>query len=135
VVALATVERVYDRRRPDDDPTWVYWLDSNEITVMAGRCWVELGLPDRATPLLDAAVARCDENHAREAALYRSWLAEAYLQRGDLDHALSEAAHVIDLERRAGSQRASDRVRYLRTQFDNHGDRHTVRTFDDLHRS
>ncbi|WP_157467581.1 hypothetical protein [Frankia sp. QA3] len=86
--ALAAVERHYDQRHPDDGPTWVYWLDDNETQVMAGRCYVELGIPQRAEPLLVDAVARCDEDHAREAALYRSWLAEAYLQTGDL-HGLS----------------------------------------------
>jgi len=60
--ALAAVERHYDQRRPDDEPTWVYWLDDKEIQVMAGRCYVELGLPQRAEPLLVDAVARCDED-------------------------------------------------------------------------
>jgi transcriptional regulator with XRE-family HTH domain len=35
--ALALVETEYDRRRPGDDPTWVYWLDEQEIEIMAGR--------------------------------------------------------------------------------------------------
>lgn len=97
------MERLYDRRRPDDDPTWVYWLDENEITVMAGRVYVELGLPERAEPLLVDAVGRCDENHAREIALYRSWLAEAYVQMRDLDRAVDQAKRVVQLDARAGS--------------------------------
>ncbi|MDQ3762065.1 MAG: hypothetical protein M3460_10315 [Actinomycetota bacterium] len=45
--ALSAVDTEYDRRRPADDPPWVYWLNEDEIAVMAGRCYVELGQPDR----------------------------------------------------------------------------------------
>jgi hypothetical protein len=37
------VESAYERRKPGSDPEWVYWLTEDEITVMAGRCYVELG--------------------------------------------------------------------------------------------
>lgn len=127
--ALAAVERYYERRRPEDDPTWVYWLDDVEITVMAGRSYVELGLPERAEPLLTGAITRCDEDHAREVALYRSWLADAYIQMGELDRALDEARRVVELERRAGSARASQRVQYLRSRLARAGD-WTARAFD-----
>ncbi|WP_322769637.1 hypothetical protein [Frankia sp. Cr1] len=129
------MERHFDQRRPDDEPTWVYWLDENEIQVMAGRCYVELGLPQRAEPLLVDAVARCDEDHAREAALYRSWLAEAYTQTGDLDRAVEEATHVVRLDARAGSARASDRVQHLRARLTAFRDDPTVLAFEDLYQS
>ncbi|ABW12068.1 hypothetical protein Franean1_2638 [Parafrankia sp. EAN1pec] len=133
--ALAAVERHYDQRRPDDEPTWVYWLDDNEIQVMAGRCYVELGLPQHAEPLLVDAVARCDEDHAREAALYRSWLAEAYLQTGDIGRAVEEATHVVRLDARAGSARTSDRVQHLRAGLAAFRTDPAVRAFEDLYQS
>lgn len=88
----------YDQRRPADDPEWVYWLDSDEITVMAGRCYVELGQPSRAIPLLTEVLERYDERQARESARYTSWLAEAHVQTGD-----AEQADFLDheVERRA----------------------------------
>ena len=64
---------------------WVYWLDRGEIDVMAGRCLVELGKPAEAEPLLHSAVSDYPEAHAREVALYLSWLAEAHVRGGDLD--------------------------------------------------
>ncbi|WP_442856423.1 hypothetical protein [Frankia sp. CcI6] len=131
--ALAAVERHYEQRHPDDEPTWVYWLDDNEIQMMAGRCYVELGLPKRAEPLLVDAVARCDEDHAREAALYRSWLAEAYLQTGDLHRAVEEASHVVRLDARAGSARTSDRVQHLRARLAAFRADPAVRAFEDLY--
>jgi tetratricopeptide (TPR) repeat protein len=133
--ALAAAEHHYDRRRPDDEPTWVYWLDDNEINVMAGRCYVELDQPQRAVALLADAVAVCDEEHAREAALYRSWLAEAYTRMGALDQAVEEATHVVRLDARASSARTSERVEHLRALFAAHPNTTEVRAFEDAYRS
>ena len=116
--ALALVETEYDRRRPGDDPSWVYWLDPDEITIMAGRCYVELGQPDRAIPLLSGVLERYDERQARESALYTSWLAEAHLQAGDIDHAAHLAGRTLDLSSSTSSSRGDDRVALLRSRLD-----------------
>lgn len=50
--ALSAVDTEYDRRRPTDDPEWTYWLNEDEIVIMAGRCYVELGQPGRALTAL-----------------------------------------------------------------------------------
>jgi ATP/maltotriose-dependent transcriptional regulator MalT len=116
--ALALVETEYDQRRPDDDPSWVYWLDSDETTVMAGRCYVELGQPDRAIPLLSGVLERYDERQARESALYTSWLTEAHLQAGDIDQAADLAGRTLDLSSSTSSSRGDDRVALLRSRLD-----------------
>jgi hypothetical protein len=51
---------------------------------MPGRCYLELGQPDRAIPLLTGALTGYDERQTRESALYTSWLAEAHVQAGDI---------------------------------------------------
>ena len=56
---------------------------------MAGRCLVELGDPGSAEPLLSTAIAGYAPGHAREVALYRTWLAESYTRAGMLDAARS----------------------------------------------
>lgn len=45
--ALSAVDIEYARRRPADDPVWAYWLDEDEITVMAERllCGTEAAQP------------------------------------------------------------------------------------------
>lgn len=103
----------YDRRRPADDPEWVYWLDSDEITVMAGRCYVELGQPDRAIPLLTDVLDRYDEHQARESALYTSWLAEAHVQAGNVEHAGALAERTLELSSSTSSSRGDHRVTVL----------------------
>ncbi len=111
--ALAVVDTGYDRRRPADDPEWVYWLDENEITVMAGRCYVELGQPDRALPLLTSVLERYDERQTRESALYTSWLAEAHVLAGDVEHAAALAERTLALSASTSSSRGDDRVTLL----------------------
>lgn len=111
--ALAAAETEYERRRPADDPEWVYWLPEDEIIVMAGRCYVELGQPDRAIPLLTGVLARYDERQTRESALYTSWLAEAHVQAGDVEHAAALAQRTLELSSSTSSARGDDRVTLL----------------------
>lgn len=84
-----TLDAVDDawEQRGVDEPEWVYWLNRAEIEVMAGRCLIELGSPHEAEPLLSAAIATYPAEHAREVALYLSWLAESHARAGDLDAA------------------------------------------------
>jgi ATP/maltotriose-dependent transcriptional regulator MalT len=107
------VEADYERRLPADDPEWVYWLDEDEITVMAGRCYVELGQPDRAIPLLTGVLEHYDERQTRESALYTSWLAEAHVQAGDVEHAAALAERTLELSISTSSSRGDDRVTLL----------------------
>ncbi|WIX85742.1 helix-turn-helix transcriptional regulator [Amycolatopsis sp. DG1A-15b] len=86
--ALDEVDTAYAQRTVDvPEPEWVYWMSRDEIDVMAGRCLIELGDPVSAAPLLTAAIDRYDRAHAREVALYRTWLAESYARAGELDAA------------------------------------------------
>ena len=58
--ALGQVEENFDHSKPEDDPDWVYWLNREEIDVMAGRCYTELKQPARAEPLLRNATSGYD---------------------------------------------------------------------------
>lgn len=84
--ALDEVDDAFEERGVDE-PEWVYWLNRCEIDVMAGRCMIELGRPGEAEPLLSAAIESYPPEHAREVALYLSWLAESHARAGDLDAA------------------------------------------------
>ncbi|WP_221467013.1 tetratricopeptide repeat protein [Saccharopolyspora phatthalungensis] len=84
--ALDAVDDSYEQRG-EGEPEWVYWLNRNEIDVMAGRCMIELGRPGDAEPLLSNAIANYPPERAREVALYLTWLAESHALAGDLDAA------------------------------------------------
>jgi hypothetical protein len=48
VRTLDQVDEAFADSNPEDDPPWVYWLDRDEIDVMAGRCLTELRQPKKA---------------------------------------------------------------------------------------
>ncbi|MGH3768612.1 MAG: helix-turn-helix domain-containing protein [Pseudonocardiaceae bacterium] len=129
--ALSAVDTEYDRRRPADDPEWVYWLDEDEIVIMAGRCYVELEQPGRAIPLLTEVLKRYDERQTRESALYTSWLAEAHIQAGDLEHAVALAERTLELSSSTSSSRGDDRVTLLAQRLAPHKAVGAVRDFLD----
>lgn len=129
--ALATVESEYERRRPDDDPIWTYWLNEDEIEVMAGRVWTQLRRPLRAVPVLERAVAGYGEDTGRETALYLSWLAESLLQANEVERAAATATRALRLTRAAGSVRADDRVTLLAAQLGKHRGTAAVDEFEE----
>jgi tetratricopeptide (TPR) repeat protein len=129
--ALATVEAEYEHRRPDDDPEWVYWLDEDEIEIMAGRVWTQLRRPLRAVPILERATAGYGEDTGRETALYLTWLAESLLQANEIERAAEAATRALRLSRQAGSARAEERVATVRSLLRRYRGNAAVDEFED----
>lgn len=109
--ALDAVDNTFEHSDGLDEPEWVYWLDRNEISVMAGRCLIELGRPQAAEPLLTEAIARYEPQHAREVALYETWLAEAYARTGAVDAAQATLAKARETSSGVNSGRLELRFR------------------------
>ncbi|MFY1669300.1 helix-turn-helix domain-containing protein [Plantactinospora sp. WMMB334] len=96
------------RDRPE--PDWVYWVDHREAEIMAGRCWAVLRRPMRAIPILEAVLARYEDTHARDKALYLSWLADAYLDANEVEQGCATAARAVRLSAGVGSARPGQRI-------------------------
>ena len=77
---------------------------------MAGRCLIELGRPHAAEPLLTNAIGSYNTAHAREVALYLSWLAEAYARAGTVDAARDTLARARRTARGINSARLDLRI-------------------------
>jgi hypothetical protein len=109
--ALDAVDDAYaEHTGADAEPEWVYWLNRSEIDVMAARCHIELGAPTTAEPLLTRALATYNHDHAREVALYQTWLAEGHAKTGDLDAARATLDRAASNQAHAGSIRLQRRV-------------------------
>lgn len=132
--ALDIADRFHEHRDAASDPPWVYWLDRREIEVMAGRCYAELRQPARAEPLLRAALDHYDADHLRETALYSSWLAETYVQAGEIDEAARQATRSLQSAAKVNSSRGKERVRVLRRALEPHRATPAVRDFETLYR-
>jgi tetratricopeptide (TPR) repeat protein len=107
------VEDEFARGPASGDPDWVYWLNREEVDVMAGRCYTELDRPDRAEPLLRQAIERYNHSLIRENSLYLSWLSEDYVQLNEIAHAAEIAERVAQLSEQANSARTDTRLRHL----------------------
>ncbi len=133
--ALGQVEDYFNHAKPENDPDWVYWLNREEIDVMAGRCYTELKHPARAESLLRNATSGYDNALIRENSLYLSWLAEDYILLNEIDFAAEIATQVLELGSRANSARTDERLRHLAALLRRHKDVPTVAGFLDQYRA
>ncbi|MDT0307291.1 hypothetical protein RM780_09980 [Streptomyces sp. DSM 44917] len=99
------------------DPAWVYYFDSAELAAQAGACFVDLGQPEQAEPVLMRALADQAPSYVRDRTIYTIRLARARLQAGHLDHACDLAAQAAELAHSARSNRGSQEVSALRTSL------------------
>ena len=132
---LGLVEESFCAGARDNDPDWVYWLNREEIDVMAGRCYTELRKPDRAERLLTNALSRYNGALVRENSLYLSWLAEDYVQLGDIEHAADIALRMAALAARTNSVRTDTRLRFIARQLAPYKGTPSVTDFFDLYQS
>ncbi|MFJ4687804.1 XRE family transcriptional regulator [Streptomyces sp. NPDC088789] len=95
--ALQTAKDALSQVDGTPQPDWVAWVDETELQIMTGRCWTELHRPLRAVPVLEAALARYDDAHARDKSLYLSWLADSYLTAGEVEQAAAVSVRALDL--------------------------------------
>lgn len=108
--ALQAAQAALDEVNGAPQPDWVAWVDETELQIMSGRCWTELRRPLRAVPVLEAALARFADSHARDKALYLSWLADSYLTAGEVEQAAVVTGRALDLSSGVASVRPRERL-------------------------
>ncbi|TNC20888.1 tetratricopeptide repeat protein [Amycolatopsis alkalitolerans] len=102
-------------------PDWAAWAHNwTEWQIMVGRCWTELRRPLRAVPALESAMAQYDDSHARDKALYLSWLADAYLDAGEIEPAATALGRAFDLSANVASSRPQGRLTTVLDRFEEH---------------
>lgn len=133
--SLGMVDDAFSSAPSPDDPDWVYWLNREEIAVMAGRCYTELHRPARAEPLLREAIERYDHALVRENSLYLSWLAMDYIQLNEIARSAEIAKRAALLASTADSARTEARLRTLFDSLKPHKGVAEVDEFLDLYNS
>jgi transcriptional regulator with XRE-family HTH domain len=108
--ALNLAREALQNRDDRPEPDWVFWVDEAEIDIMAGRCWTELRRPLRAVPVLERVLSGFDDTHARDKALYLTWLATSYLQAREVEQAAATLARAADLAAGISSVRPAVRI-------------------------
>lgn len=131
---LGLVEENFGYAVPENDPDWAYWLNREEIDVMAGRCYTELKQPAKAQPLLKDAISGYDNTHIRENALYLSWLAEDYILLNEIDAAAEISTQILELKCLANSVRTDERIAHLAKLLRPYKDVQSAAEFLDRHK-
>ncbi|MFJ1764062.1 hypothetical protein ACIOD2_27355 [Amycolatopsis sp. NPDC088138] len=108
--ALNLAREALQTRDDRPEPDWVFWVDEAEIDIMAGRCWTELRRPLRAVPVLERVLSGFDDTHARDKALYLTWLATSYLEAREVEQAAATLARAADLAAGVSSVRPAVRI-------------------------
>ncbi|MFE4972492.1 helix-turn-helix domain-containing protein [Kitasatospora sp. NPDC056651] len=111
--ALGEAHQALSAEHPDEAPKWAYWVSKEELQVMDARVYTELRRPLRAVPLLTQVLSRYDTTHAREVALYLSWLVVALADANEPEQAAAEARRMLDLSAGLSSDRTSQRSRII----------------------
>ncbi|MBE1485232.1 helix-turn-helix domain-containing protein [Plantactinospora soyae] len=107
---LALAETCLTEQDDRPEPDWVYWVDRREAEIMTGRCWAVLRRPVRAIAVLEAVLGRYEDTHARDKALYLSWLADAYLDANEVEQGCTVAERAVRLSADVGSIRPGQRI-------------------------
>jgi hypothetical protein len=89
--------------------------------------YTELHRPLRAVPLLCRVLDRYDATHARELALYLSWLAVAYADANEPEAAAGSATRMLELSADMASDRTVERARIVLRRLVEFGDVPEVR--------
>lgn len=108
--ALAQAQEALQASDGRREPDWVYWVDETELQIIAGRCWTELRRPLRAVHLLEEVLTRYEDTHARDKALYLTWLATAYQDASEPEQAAVVTGRAYDLACGVGSVRPAARM-------------------------
>ncbi|MFC1420888.1 hypothetical protein [Streptacidiphilus cavernicola] len=113
MTALGEAGEALAQDSPDtESPSYLYWMDAGELQVMEARVYTELRRPLRAVPFLTNVLGRYDASHARELALYLSWLAVAYADANEPEAAAGTAGRMLALGQ-SGSERTAERTRIV----------------------
>jgi tetratricopeptide (TPR) repeat protein len=113
--ALNEAERRLDATTPGtEEPDWIYFFDQAELAAQAAACWVDLGQPATARPLIDTALSRMNPHYVRDRTIYHVRSAEAHLHAADLEPACDDLHTAADLARQTGSVRSIDTIRAAR---------------------
>lgn len=108
--ALKEAEHQLDRGRTQSAPTWVSWMSSADLAVDAGRCWLDLEDPRRATAALEEGLGLLVPARERTRAIMLTYRAHAALANHDIDAATADTRTALDTALGTGASRCLDLV-------------------------
>jgi hypothetical protein len=124
---LGLAEESFTQAGSGRTPDYATWIDATELAVMTGRCWSELQRPLRAVPVLEDALANYSDAHSRDKALYSSWLADSYIDAGEIEQAAAVVASSLQIMGNVASVRPRERLSVVAARLSGHQNLGVVR--------
>ncbi|MFF8932295.1 helix-turn-helix domain-containing protein [Streptomyces longwoodensis] len=117
--ALASAESELERMQPQQTPPMIAWMSMADVNADAGRCWLDLGDPQRATAAIAAGLDELQPHRARTKSVFLTYRAESSLRRQDVSAAAIDARTALDTALDTDATRCVDLVRaFLRQTGD-----------------
>jgi transcriptional regulator with XRE-family HTH domain/tetratricopeptide (TPR) repeat protein len=107
---LARADTLWERRAPEDDPPFIYWMRRPSLTIEAGMALVATGEAETAARLLGEGMTERTRAYGRDTALGLAAIANARYAHGDLDGALDTANDAVELVADVTSTRVLDEL-------------------------
>lgn len=93
-LSLAKAEALYEKRKENHVPEWLYWVPHPSMTVIAPRAFLKHD-PRRSAKLSESALAQTSTSFVRDRLLLSVDLAKAKHALGEMDEALGVAGEVL----------------------------------------
>ncbi|MBJ7596535.1 MAG: hypothetical protein JF922_00380 [Candidatus Dormibacteraeota bacterium] len=108
---LNRADDLYDRRRPENDPAWLYWMFRPSHNPESGRAFLTMAEPRTAERLLTEGLDQVPAEFPRDQQLYLIGIAEArQAQPKRLDEAVHAATQALGTSPDLDSPRARERL-------------------------
>ncbi|MGW0805553.1 helix-turn-helix transcriptional regulator [Nonomuraea sp. NPDC002799] len=114
---ITAAEDLYTPASSDNDPAWITTFGPAELAAEAGYCWQRIGEHQRAVDHAEQALAGFASRYMRSLQFNQVHAAQARLDLGDLDGALSHARPAVRAAKELTSARAVAHVRDFATHL------------------
>lgn len=127
--AMAAAVQHFERHTPGDGPDWISYFDAAELSAELGHCQRDLGRSDSAIKHASEALSSASGDYARSDFFVAMVLADAHLDRGDVDEGCRVATRAIAVGETLESARCRSYVHEFRQRLVPHRRSTEVRDF------
>lgn len=127
--AMGAAIEHFERHTPGDGPAWISYFDDAELAAELGHCHRDLGRPDKAVEYASQALDVASGDYARSDFFVAMVLADAHLDRGDVEEGCRVAAKAIEVGEGLESARCRSYVDEFKQRLRKHRASPLVRAF------
>ncbi|WP_219415998.1 tetratricopeptide repeat protein [Pseudonocardia nigra] len=127
--AMGAAMENFGRHVAGESPEWIRYFDAAELTAELGHCHRDLGRPDRAIEYATQALDSASGDYVRSDFFVAMVLADAHLDRGDIDEACRVAIEAFTIGEGLEPSRCRGYVREFRQRLQRHRRSAEVREF------